>query len=154
MSSSSTSAEHFGGAEADFRAAFERLKAGQPRILPKGTPVSQNNVAKEAGRDPSALKKDRYPALIAEIQLWIQQRNAKARTSPTPRQELKAARNRSAELAVQIERLTCDRDLAQSLLVSAQKELLDLWLEVQSFRAAAVANVERLPARVRKVPGT
>ncbi|WP_318351643.1 hypothetical protein [Klebsiella pneumoniae] len=50
-----------------YRAAFERLKSNKPERLPKGTPVSQNNVAKEAGSDPSALKKARFPLLIAEI---------------------------------------------------------------------------------------
>jgi len=55
-------------AEANFRRAFERLKAGAPKVLPLGTPVSQNNVAKEAGCDSSALRKSRFPCLVAEIQ--------------------------------------------------------------------------------------
>jgi len=45
-----------------YRAAFERLKNNKPERLPKGTPVSQNNVAKEAGSDPSALKKRAFPS--------------------------------------------------------------------------------------------
>ena len=55
-----------------YRAAFERLKSNKPERLPKGTPVSQNNVAKEAGSDPSALKKARFPLLIAEIQKYVE----------------------------------------------------------------------------------
>ena len=39
-----------------YRDAFERLKLNRPQLLPKGTPVTQNNVAKEAGSDPSALR--------------------------------------------------------------------------------------------------
>ena len=58
-------------AQANFREAFERLKASAPKILPPGTPVSQNNVAKEAGCDPTALKKQRYPDLVAEIQAYV-----------------------------------------------------------------------------------
>ena len=58
-------------AEQLFRKAFERLKNNKPKVLPRDTPVSQNNVAKEAGRDPSALKKDRYPILVLEIQAYI-----------------------------------------------------------------------------------
>lgn len=44
-------------AEANFREAVERLKVDAGKLLPMGTPVSQNNVAKEAGCDPTALKK-------------------------------------------------------------------------------------------------
>ncbi len=54
-----------------YRAAFERLKSNKPERLPKGTPVSQNNVAKEAGSDPSALKK-LVSLLIAEIQKYVE----------------------------------------------------------------------------------
>jgi hypothetical protein len=41
-------------AELSFRQSFERLKTDEPIRLPKGTPVSQNNVAKEADVDPRA----------------------------------------------------------------------------------------------------
>ena len=54
-----------------YNAAFERLKHNRPERLPKGALVSQNNVAKEAGSDPSALKKSRFPLLIAEIQKYV-----------------------------------------------------------------------------------
>lgn len=58
-------------AEERFRAAFERLKENNPTELKRGTPVSQNNVAKEAGKDPSALRKNRHGKLIADIQAWV-----------------------------------------------------------------------------------
>ena len=35
-----------------YRAAFECLKINKPERLPKGSPVSQNNVAKEAAAIP------------------------------------------------------------------------------------------------------
>lgn len=66
------SKENSKSAEDIFREAFERLKRNKPVLLPKGTPLSQNNVAKEAGRDPSALKKSRYPLLVLEIQEFIE----------------------------------------------------------------------------------
>jgi hypothetical protein len=50
-----------GTAEQDFRDAFDRLKRGKPIHLEKGAKVTQNNVAKEADRDPTALKKSRHP---------------------------------------------------------------------------------------------
>ena len=59
-------------AELKFRDAFERLKQDKPDILAKGTPLSQNNVAKEAGVDPSALRRTRFPELVSEIQDWIE----------------------------------------------------------------------------------
>ena len=59
-----------GKAENDFRMAFERLKNNTPEVLQPNSSVTQNNVAREAGRDPSALKKNRYPFLISEIQAY------------------------------------------------------------------------------------
>src|SRR5690554_2541860 len=72
MSSKVTEPRKVSKAELKFREAFERLKAGKPDILPKGTPLSQNNVAKEAGVDPSALRRARFPELVADIQSWIE----------------------------------------------------------------------------------
>ena len=63
-------------AEQRFRAAFERLKQGKPVRLEKGVEISQNNVAKEAGLHPTALKKDRFPTLVIEIQQEVSARAA------------------------------------------------------------------------------
>lgn len=54
-------------AETELRAAFERLKNDSPVELPKGSHVSLTNVAAEAKKSPSSLRKDRYPALYKEI---------------------------------------------------------------------------------------
>ena len=62
-------------AEQSFREAFKRLKANTPLKMPKGTKVSQNNVAKEAGKHPTALKKDRFPVLVLEIQDYVKQQD-------------------------------------------------------------------------------
>lgn len=48
-------------AEQRFRLAFERLKANKPNVLNPGSVVSQNNVAREAKCDPSALRKSESP---------------------------------------------------------------------------------------------
>jgi hypothetical protein len=58
-------------AEDIFRQAYERLKSNTPINLPKGTRVTQSNVAKEAGKHPTALKKDRFPVLVLKIQDYI-----------------------------------------------------------------------------------
>lgn len=60
-------------AEEMFREAFDRLKTNTPINTPKGTKISQNNVAKEAGKHPTALKKDRFPLLVLEIQDYLKQ---------------------------------------------------------------------------------
>ncbi|WP_224001811.1 hypothetical protein [Cupriavidus pinatubonensis] len=113
-------------AEQRFRAAFERLKADNPSVLPRGTPVSQNNVAKEAGTDPTALRKARYPTLIREIQTWVKlagQEQAKRK-----QRQQRQKQNRES-LTQQIKRLTIQRDKAQSQLVGAHRQMLELLQE-------------------------
>lgn len=114
-------------AESAFREAFDRLKRGKPDRLAKGTGVSQNNVAKEAGCDPSALRKTRFPSLIAEIQHWIKEHAPAAAQSP--RQTMLAQRGRNRSLREKIEALKAERDHALSLLVEADSKILDLTLE-------------------------
>lgn len=123
-----------GNAEVAFRSAFERLVRGKPDRMPKNTPVTQNNIAKEAGRDPSALKKTRYPELIREIQHWVEQ-HSNAR-EPSARQAELSARNRSRSLKKRIDVLKSERDIALSLLVEADAKILDLATENERLKAA------------------
>lgn len=130
MPSMPSLAEVLGGrctAEHAFREAFDRLKRNCPQILPPGTPVSQNNVAKEAGRDPSALRKSRYPSLIEEIQRWL------ATSAPTAsnsqRQTLAARRERTRTQKERLQNLKAQRDSLASLLVEADAKILELTLE-------------------------
>lgn len=109
-------------AEQRYRAAFERLKADRPQVLPSGTPVSQNNVAKEAGTDPTALKKARYPTLIREIQAWVEI-NGQQNAAKLERQKRRRAKEDSS---AKIKRLTEERDNAQSQLVSSHRLVLEL----------------------------
>ncbi|MDR6679509.1 hypothetical protein [Pseudomonas oryzihabitans] len=109
-------------AETRFREAFRRLKIGCPVVLEIGAPVTQNNVAKEAGRDPSALRKDRYPDLIEEIQAWI----AKSDVVGTDKVSTLKLRDRIRFLEARVKQLECDRDLAQSLLVQAHDRIVVL----------------------------
>lgn len=113
-------------AEQRFRLAFERLKANEPQVLPRGTPVSQNNVAKEAGTDPTALRKARYPALIREIQAWVEI-NSQDRELQRKRQDRR--RRDREDLAERVKKLEQQRDAAQSQLISAQRMILDLLQE-------------------------
>lgn len=122
-----------GRAEMLFRAAFERLKDDEPLVLPRGTAVSQNNVAKEAGRDPSALKKERYPHLITEIKEYVA--DAALLKPESPGRRLKVARQLQKDLKERIALLEADRDLAQSLLVQAHESILALAKENEKLKA-------------------
>jgi predicted RNase H-like nuclease (RuvC/YqgF family) len=59
-------------AEDLFREAFERLKVNKPINIASDSKVTQNNIAREAGKHPTALKLDRYPLLVLEIQSYTE----------------------------------------------------------------------------------
>ncbi|MCG8148781.1 hypothetical protein H9W84_11775 [Moraxella sp. PS-22] len=116
-------------AELHFYEAFVRLKENKPKNLPRGTKVSQNNVAKEAGVDPSALRKTRYPELINEIQQWIDDnpqtgKKADNKKSKTNSEQILALKKR-------IEELTIQRDQATSKLLEAQIKLIEMANEIK-----------------------
>lgn len=109
-------------AETDFRNAFERLKTGDTIVLPKNSAVTQNNVAREAGRDPSALRKSRYPKLISDIQLWI----AAGAEIPRATRDMPVAQLRSKleDVMHEAEKLREERDLVLSKLLVANDRIL------------------------------
>jgi len=96
---------------------------GKPQRLPKGSRVSQINVAREAGHDPSALKKARFPVLVMEIQNWAEEHISDA--PPSPRQMLLARRSRARDLRSRIEAPENQRDDALDLLVQAEARIVD-----------------------------
>jgi len=117
-------------AEDRFRQAFERLKVGEPKLLKRGTPITQNNVAREAGCDPSALKKARFPALIRQIQAYIElHQNDHHSTGKNPK---KRTANRTMQK--RLEDAIRQRDQAQSILASANIRIIELSQEVQSLQ--------------------
>lgn len=118
-------------AEMRFRQAFKRLKTNCPTLLPKDSAVTQNNVAREAGCDPSALKKTRFPQLIREIQAYVDLHKTEERP-----QAKKAVLQRAAKRSLE-ERLADairQRDQAQSVLISAEMRILELTREVSSLQ--------------------
>jgi len=125
-------------AEATFRAAFDRLKRGVPEVLQKGSRISQNNVAKEAGCDPSALRKSRFPSLVLEIQQWVSEHASE--TSLSKRQEMLGHRRRNRSLREQLAEFKIERDHALSLLVQADAKIVELTQDL----AEKVAKLERL----------
>lgn len=53
----------------DYFAALDRMKKGTPNIVPKGTKITNDSVALEAGRGKGSIKKSRpvFAGLIAAI---------------------------------------------------------------------------------------
>lgn len=123
-----------GRAETQFRSAFERLKAGKPQLLPRGSRVSQNNVAREAGVKPSALRSKRFPVLTEEIERWIKANEHQA-IPETPRQKILVQRARNRGLKEQLADLILQRDDAISKLTIAEARIVDLTMELLMLRA-------------------
>lgn len=119
-------------AEQRFRQAFERLKADEPKVLRSGSLVSQNNVAKEAGCDPSALRKTRFPSLIREIQAYVEIRQ---QAQPSKRQQQIKQRKSKAESKNRLKEVAAQRDNAQSQLASAHRRIVELSEELKLLRA-------------------
>lgn len=124
MRTSEQQPELASSAEQRFRDAFERLKLGVPLVLPKGTPVSQNNVAKEAGCDPSALRKARFPLLVLSIQEWVE--SHKSDQQPSERQRLLKQRGKNRNMRETIGDLRRQRDLAAGMLADADLRIVEL----------------------------
>lgn len=129
-----------------YREAFERLKLNKPQLLPKGTPVTQNNVAKEAGCDPSALKKSRFPSLIAEIQTYVE-KHAEERPRSL-NQENHLARQKSRALWDRIEQVARQRDQLASLLSEADAKIIELYDRIAELeRQLPASNILSLDPR-------
>lgn len=127
--------DYVGDAEKLFRDAFERLKSNKPINVARDTLVTQNNVAKEAGRDPSALRKARYPRLIREIQKWIEDNGNAPRNRASNASLIKGARDRNRELRLRNAELVKQRDKAMARLVIAQQSILELHRKTQDLKA-------------------
>jgi len=120
-------------AEAKFRQAFERLKASAPVLLPHGAAVSQNNVAREAGCDPTALKKSRFPALVEEIKRYVAERRPSQPTSA--RSRLIKARQVARSKEQLIVDIKAQRDDAALKLVEAYEEISWLHHKIKDLEA-------------------
>lgn len=137
-------------AEQRFRDAFERLKRNEPLLLSKGTEISQNNVAKEAGVDPSALRSSRFPELASEIQEWIKN-SGSADKKKSAASKLEAKNRRISTLQDRVTELTRQRDVALSKLSSANSQILDLTEEIHRLRLElSTPNVRNIKEAKRK----
>lgn len=119
-------------AEDRFRAAFERLIKRESLIVPAGTVITQNNVAREAGLDPSALKKSRFPALVLEIQNWTESFSPYINASK--HKKLGSHREKNRSLRDQIRDIKTQRDSLLSLLLEADAKILELSTELSELK--------------------
>lgn len=122
-----------------FFAAFERLKTGAPQRLPKGSAVTQNNVAREAGVDPSALRKSRFPNLIRQIQEWAADAGTQL-PSTSARQKVLRQRSANRGLRERLDAVIVQRDQALSKLVEAEARIVELTLELSSAEARVASG--------------
>jgi hypothetical protein len=136
-----------GRAERQFWEAFERLKLGKPKKLQSGAKVSQNNVAKEAGTVPSALRSTRYPDLCLAISQWIDER---ASDISTVQQGRSAERRLRRDLRDKINELEKQRDKALAKLVLVEMELVNLTMENQQLRETSPPSGNALQSRRRR----
>jgi predicted RNase H-like nuclease (RuvC/YqgF family) len=125
-------------AEQQYKEAFERLKAGNPMVLPKGSAVTQNNVAREAGTDPSALRKSRFPTLVAEIQRYASTQAPVA--EPSKRQSQSAQRQKTKSLKERIAEISAQRDHLASILLEADATILELRSQLNSIQSSVAEH--------------
>lgn len=122
-------------AENLFRESFERLKKNKPIILTKGSSVSQNNVAREAGRDPSALKKDRYPLLVLEIQEYI------SAIELQNNDQVKKNDNRTRTLKKKLSDCQLQRDKLSSIVLAQNALIEELQQKISQLEENKVLNL-------------
>lgn len=121
-----------------YQAAFERLKANKPTRLAKGTLVSQNNVAREAGSDPSALRKSRFPTLIAEIQRYVTSQESRGALSARATRADQRRKRRS--LKDRLDEVARQRDMLASKLCEADVTILALRAQIEQLAKYAPEN--------------
>ncbi|MBJ6588689.1 hypothetical protein JGT78_22380 [Enterobacter asburiae] len=109
-----------------------------PERLPKGAKVSQNNVAKEAGSDPSALKKTRFPSLILEIQKYVE--SFSEVIPPSVRQQNILARKKNRRLRERNYKIKQQRDHLASLLSEADATIIELYDRIAELEAKLPAS--------------
>lgn len=123
----------------EYLAAFRRLADDAPMVMPKGTPVTQNNVAREAGRSPSAFKKAEYPDEVAIVKAYIAA--LPKRKSPSTTYKLNASRAETKKSKSANEQIIQQRDIALSLLVQSQETILKLRKEIMKLKELVPSNV-------------
>jgi hypothetical protein len=119
----------------EYFSALERLKAGRPKIVRKGTRITNDAVSIEAGRSKGSIKKSRdaFAGLISSIALA-----ATEQSNPKNQQKERLAKARA--LAAQYQ---CDLEAALAREVSLLKELYDVRKELARLRGDNIVPIRR-----------
>jgi hypothetical protein len=125
----------------EYFAALERLKTGNPKIVRKGTRITNDSVSMEAGRGKGSIKKSRdtFADLISSITLA-----AAEQSSPKIKQKERLARTRSMVAQYQ-----CGLEAALAREVSLLKELYDVKKELARLTGDSVVPIRRQKIQVR-----
>lgn len=123
-------------AEELFIEAFERLKANKPSVLPNGTPVTQNNVAREAGRNTSALRKERYPRLVLEIQAWVRSQQEQRDTTK------RSTDNRTRTLKMKLRDHRKQVEKLSSIVAAQDNYIIELLEEIDQLKVGKVVTID------------
>lgn len=106
----------------NYRASLQRLIAGKPQNVPKGSAINKDTVALEAGRKRGSIKKSRaeYAELIAEIEAAAaaQQKAYK----PSASEDAKKQKALKQAVQEQLGDLKADYELALQKIVSLVQE--------------------------------
>ncbi len=125
----------------DYRAALERLKAGKPTIVPKGSDINKDTVALEAGRKRGAIKKSReeFEGLIIEIE------KASAH-SPVSTQEAKINRLKARLDAIKQELKAAkkERNVALNKLVATVHQNFQLQQKIKQLGGDKISVSETI----------
>ena len=127
--------------ESTMRRAFDRLKNDEPDILPKGTPVSISNVAKEAGSQPGSLRRERYPELHREISAY-----SEIHTKPGKNSKSRKARESGTK---RVQRLRKQNERLLNIVNALTTRNEELEREVAILREGKIANLH--PKNVGKI---
>ncbi len=125
---------------AEYFDALNRIKSGHPRIVPKGTKITNDAVALEAGRGKGSIKKSRI--VFADL---IQSIDEAAAEQAKPGSDQKERLNKAKATADQ-----CRRDLEAAL--ARELSLLHELYETKK-KLARLTGEKVLPLRGKKPPG-
>lgn len=119
-------------AEVEYRKAFNRIIEGKAVRVGKTASPTLANIAREAGKDPSALKKSRYPGFIGEVEAFNQvSSSVKDETDRSLTAQLKSARQENKRLREEYELLSIERDLSHSRVLNLQQAIVELSFEIE-----------------------
>jgi len=118
---------------AEYFEALERLKKNQPRNVPKGTKITNDSVALEAGRGKGSIKKSRpvFADLIQAIDQAAQQQE-----HPTRELEQRLAREKAVSAGLR-ERY----EAAIAREISLHRELSELKKQLERCKAGKITSL-------------